>query len=259
MVVVSIILMVLDQRQHHLEGLRGALSTALFPLRSLVNLPVTASNSLQESLASRSYLIEQNQQLRQKQLLLEVRMLKMSAIERENQRLRAILRSTKQEWEKVLVASMIAVDLDPYRHRIKINRGSNDGVFIGHPVLDAQGVVGQIAHVDPFHSDLLLITDPSHSLPVRVVRNGLRAIAIGTGEPTLEIPHIPNNADIEVGDLLVTSGLDLRFPPDYPVAKISHIERNPTETYAHITAEPSAKLQQTEELLLIWPGKRENP
>ncbi|QEP42434.1 rod shape-determining protein MreC [Ectothiorhodospiraceae bacterium BW-2] len=248
----SIVFMVSDHHSTYLDSVRTGLSTLLYPLRYLVNLPVSATSSFSETFASRELLLQQNRELRHKQLLLEVRMQKMAAIEQENRRLRAMLKSSKEDWERVLVAEMVAVDSDPYRHRMKINRGIVNGVFIGHPVIDALGVVGQVVATDTFHSDLLLITDPSHSLPVRVLRNGLRAVAVGSGKHLLDIPHLPNNADIREGDLLVTSGLGQRFPADYPVARVVTIRRDPARTFAQVEAEPTAKLQQAQELLLIW-------
>jgi len=246
--------MTVDHRQRHLEGIRSAISVAIFPLRYMVNLPFVFVDWADETLTFRSNLIHENRALKEKQQLLEVKLQKLAFFEQENRRLRSMLQSAKRDWEKVLIAELMAVDFDPFKRLVQLNKGGNDGVFDGHPILDANGIVGQVIHIDPFSSTAMLITDPSHATPVHINRNGLRAIAMGTGEPNrLEIPHIPNSTDIRVGDLLVTSGLGLRFPPGYPVARISEIKRIPSEAYAQVYAEPVAHLERTQEVLLVWP------
>jgi rod shape-determining protein MreC len=258
LVIASIALMTLDHRQHTLEGIRSTLSVVVYPMQYLVNLPFVLADWAGESLSSHTTLLEQNRQLRDKQLKLEFKLQKMAALETENRRLRALLQSSSRKWERVLIAELVAVDFDPFKHQILLNKGSNDGVFEGHPLLDANGVMGQVNHVSPLTSSAILLTDPSHATPVQVNRNGLRSIAVGTGEPDrLEIPHIPNNADIQEGDLLVTSGLGLRFPAGYPVATVSSVVRDPTEPFAQITATPLAHLDRVREVLLVWPGEQE--
>ncbi len=248
----------LDHRQHHLEGIRATLSAIVYPLQYLVDLPFAIGGWASENLSARTTLLAENSELRERQLQLQFKLQKFEALESENQRLRALLQSSSRKWERVLIAELLQVDFDPFRHMVLLNKGSNDGVFEGHPLLDAHGVLGQVVHVSPLSSSAILITDPSHALPVQVNRNGLRALAVGTGEEgLLDIPHQPNNADIQVGDLLVTSGLGLRFPPGYPVATISSIEKDPTEPFATIQASPLAHLKSTREVLLVWPGSTE--
>lgn len=250
--------MTADHRQSHLEGIRSIISVAISPLRYMVNLPFVVISWADETFTLRSNLINENHALREKQQLLEVKLQKLAFFEQENRRLRSMLQSAKRDWEKVLIAELMAVDFDPFKRLVQLNKGSSDGVFEGHPIIDANGVVGQVIHVDPLSSTAMLITDPSHAIPIHNNRNGLRAIAMGTGAPNrLEIPHIPNSTDIRVGDLLVTSGLGLRFPPGYPVARISEIERIPSEAYALVYAEPIAHLERTQEVLLVWPEGRE--
>lgn len=246
--------MTVDHRQRHLEGIRSVISVAIFPLRYMVNLPFVVIDWADEAFTFRNNLIDENHALREKQQLLEVKLQKLAFFEQENRRLRSMLQSAKRDWEKVLIAELMAIDFDPFKRLVQLNKGSNDSVFDGHPILDANGIVGQVIHVDPFSSTAMLITDPSHATPIHINRNGLRAIAMGTGEPNrLEIPHIPNSTDIRVGDLLVTSGLGLRFPPGYPVARISEIKLIPSEAYAQVYAEPTAHLERTQEVLLVWP------
>ena len=258
LVIASLSLMTLDHRQHHLEGIRAGIAVVVYPLQYLVDLPFAIVGWAGETLTFRQHLIEENRELHDKQQTLQFKLQKFEALESENQRLRSLLQSSSRKWERVLIAELLQVDFDPFRQLVLLNKGKSDGVFEGHPLLDAHGVLGQVVHVSPISSSALLITDPSHSVPVQVNRNGLRTLAVGTGEDgTLDVPHLPNNADIEVGDLLVTSGLGLRFPPGYPVATISNIEKDPTEPYARVSATPLAHLKRTREVLLVWPAGEE--
>ena len=255
----SLALMTLDHRWHHLESVRAALGLVASPLQYVVGAPSATGLWLGQLFASRQSLQEDNERLKGRELLLEGRLQKMAALEAENMRLRALLDSTFKVAERVLVAELMEVDLEPFSQRIVINKGSRDDVFVGQPLLDANGVVGQVIHVAPFTSTAMLITDASHALPVRVNRTGLRAIAVGTGSPVrLELPHLPINADIEVGDLLVTSGLGGRFPPGYPVATVEKIDRNAAESFAAVVAKPVAKLEQSREVLLVWTPPAQN-
>ncbi len=254
--VASISLMTVDHRQHHLEGIRGGLSVLVYPLQALVDLPFAIGGWASENLSSRTTLQKENSELREKQLALQFKLQKFEALESENQRLRSLLQSSSRKWERVLIAELLQVDFDPFRHMVLLNKGGNDDVFEGHPLLDAHGVLGQVVHISPFSSSAILITDPSHAVPVQVNRNGLRTLAVGTGkEEYLDIPHLPNNADIQVGDLLITSGLGLRFPPGYPVATVTSIEKDPTEPFATVHATPMAHLKRTREVLLVWPAE----
>lgn len=256
MVLVSVLLMTVDHRQQHLETIRAGISVALYPLQYLVNLPMAVGNWTSESLATRTRLLEENELLRRRQLEMELRLQKFAALEAENSRLRAMLQSSRKVAERVLVAELLAIDLDPFKRQVLLNKGTVDGVFEGHPLLDAQGVMGQVIHVSPLTSTAMLLTDPSHAIPVQVNRNGLRAIALGTGEADrLEIPHVPNNADITVGDLLVTSGLGQRFPAGYPVARIADVQKDPTQPYSQVIATPTAELERVREVLLVWPAQ----
>jgi len=251
-VAVSLILMTVDHRQHHLESVRATLSLLVSPLQYLLGLPMGAGHWFGEALTSRQALQDENASLRSQQLLQNARLQKMAALEAENTRLRALLDSSFKVGERVLVAELLEVDVDPFSQEIVINKGSRDGVEAGQPIVDAEGVMGQVVHVAPFTSTAMLITDPSHAIPVEVNRTGLRAIATGMGSAShLEIPHLPLNADIKEGDLLVTSGLGGRFPPGYPVALVEKVERNPGQSFAEVSARPTARLEQSREVLLV--------
>jgi rod shape-determining protein MreC len=252
-VIVSLVLMTVDHRQHHLESVRSALSLVLSPLQYLLTVPAGVGHWLGESVTSRETLEEQNAELRSKELLQSARLQKMAALEAENERLRSLLDSSVKVGEHVLVAELLEVDFDPFSQDIVINKGSQQGVVVGQPIVDAEGVMGQVVHVAPYTSTAMLITDPSHAIPVADNRNGLRAIAMGTGSADrLDIPHLPLNADIKEGDLLVTSGLGGRFPPGYPVAIVEKVERNPGQAFSDVTARPTAHLEQSREVLLVW-------
>lgn len=256
----SLVLMTLDHRWHHLESVRAALGFVASPLQYVVDAPSATGHWLGQVFASRQSLQEENDRLKARALLLEGRLQKMAALEAENQRLRALLDSSFKVGDRVLVAEILAVDLEPFSQQIVINKGRRDDVTIGQPLLDASGVVGQVVHVAPFTSTAMLISDASHALPVRVNRSGLRAIAVGTGSPyRLELLHLPVNADIEVGDLLVTSGLGGSFPPGYPVATVEKVERDAAEAFATVVARPVAKLDQSREVLLVWTPPQAQP
>ena len=199
---------------------------------------------------------EENASLRTQQIMQKIQMQKLAALEAENIRLRELLDASFEVGEKRLIAELMSVNLDPYKHQIVINKGTLDDVFPGQPILDAAGVMGQIVHAGPYTSTAILITDTSHAIPVQVNRNGLRSIAIGSGTINrLELPYIPNNSDILPGDLLVTSGLGGRFPPGYPVATVGAVQHDPGRSFARVMAEPLAQLNQSREVLLVWPGE----
>ena len=248
----SIAMMTVDHRYHYLNGLRDVLSTAVYPLHYLVRLPTDTRGWLNENLAGRGALLEENARLREKQLFLSVQLQKLTVLEAENRRLRSLLESAVNTPERVLIAEMLAVDFDLYRHRILLNRGRQHGVHVGQPVLDPHGVVGQIVQADPFTATAIFITDVSHGLPIEISRTGVRTLALGTGNfQELKLPHIPNNGDVKVGDALVTSGLGGRFPRGYRVGTVTKVEFDPGSPFANITAKPFAQLDRIREVMLL--------
>lgn len=252
-VLLSLALMTLDHRQHRLDSARAALSLLIYPVQYLVNLPFRAGTWMAESLSSRTSLLQENSKLRDQALLQSAGLQKLSALENENIRLRELLQSSLRVHGEVRAAELLAVDLDPFRRQIVINKGSLHGITPGLPLLDANGLMGQIIHVGPLSSIALLITDPSHAVPVQVSRNGLRALALGTGaSDRLDLPYIPTDADIQVDDMLITSGLGGRFPPDYPVAKVVSVDHDPGQPFARIRAAPTAHLDHSREVLLVF-------
>lgn len=251
-VLLSLAMMHIDHRYQYLETVRNTLMTMVYPLQYLIQLPAEAGNWLSEVLVSRSALLAENAELRRKQTFINAQLQRLSALEAENRHLRMLLKSSVNIPERVLIAELLTVDFDPYRHQILLNKGTRDGVHVGQPLLDQHGVIGQIIHANAFTSLAILITDANHVLPVQVNRNGLRTLAVGTGNfRELELPYIPNNEDIRVGDLLVTSGLGGRFPRGYPVARVAEVKFDPGSPFAHIVAQPTTELDRSREMLLI--------
>ncbi|MFU8895303.1 MAG: rod shape-determining protein MreC [Gammaproteobacteria bacterium] len=260
MALLSVALMVLDHRQGHLETVRDALSVAVYPIRVLVDMPSATFGWTRERLAERSRLVAENRDLRIESLRLRAGMQQLATLEAENARLRSLMESPARLANRVQVAEILAVDLDPYRHRIALNRGAHAGVYAGQALLDAEGIVGQVVQVNPLGSEAILISDPSHATPVELNRNGLRTVALGMGDVTrLELPFLPNSADIRIGDLLTTSGLGDAFPAGYPVAQVTRVERRPGEPFARVEAEPTAALNRTRQVLLVWKGGEADP
>ncbi len=251
--ILSVGLIVADHRQHHLDFLRSTLSVLVYPLHYLASLPAALVHGVQGKLADEEQLRSQTRALHLENLQLKGRLQLFEALEAENMRLRDLLGSSFKVGDRVLIAELLAVDLDPYRQQVLVDKGSSSGIYLGQAVLDANAVMGQVIRVSPLSSTVLLITDPDHSLPVQVNRNGLRTVAVGTGFINrLALPHLPKNADIRVGDLLVTSGLGGHFPAGYPVALVSDVRLEQGKPFATVQAEPTARLDRTHEVLLVW-------
>ena len=241
-----------DQKTDKLVPLRYGLAYFATPFYIAGDIPSRISYALSQSVTSSELLKEENLRLKQQVLLLQRRVQKLAAMSAENVRLRELLNSSDLLDESVRVAEIIGVDPDPVRHEIIINHGDDGGVRKGMPVLDAQGLMGQVIEVGPFTSRVILITDSTHAIPVQLNRNGMRAIAVGSGSlDRLVLTYVPDTADIEVGDLLISSGLGQRFPEGYPVATVSRVEHHPGLPFAVIDATPTARLDRSRHVLLI--------
>ena len=252
-VVLSIILLTTDQHSHYLDNFRSALSIFVYPIQALVNLPSTFSEGLAETIVSYDDLATENNKLKQQQLIADVKLLKFAALEKENIRLRAVLENSFKLGEQFLIAELLSIKLAAYEHIVLVNKGTRFGVHQKQPVLDINGVVGQVTRALPLSSEIMLITDPSHAIPVQVNRNGLHTIAVGSGQLNrLNLPFLPNNADIKPGDLLITSGLGGTFPQGYPVAVVDTFVPQPDKPFANIYATPKAALNRNRELLIVW-------
>ena len=258
-VALSILLMVLDHRQNHLDTVRKTIGVAVYPLQIVVDAPFRLWGWLTESTADRGDLQRDLSRLEAEMLLTRAELQQLTALRAENDRLRDLLDARPRLRDEIRVAEIMAVDANPYRHNFVIDIGENDGVYNGQAIIDADGVIGQVLEVGLATSQAILISDPSHALPVEVSRNGLRTIANGTGEfDRLDLPFLPNNADIVPGDVLVTSGLGGAFPAGYPVAVVASVNRIPQASFADVTAAPSSSLDQVREVLLIWSAEAES-
>jgi rod shape-determining protein MreC len=253
LVLLSVAAMALD-RYGHMEPVRAALGVTMYPVQMAVHLPLQAGHWALDMVTLRRTLLEENERLREAQLLTSARLMKLEELEAENRRLRNLLDSSIEAGEQVLIAEVLAVEMDPFTRQLLLNKGSRSKVYRGQPIIDAQGVMGQVIHVNPITATALLITDPSHALPVQFSRNGLRSVAVGTGVgSTLELLHLPNNADVTVGDRVVTSGLGGRFPAGYLVGEVVAVDTETGRPFARVLVEPSAQLERNREVLLVWP------
>ncbi|WP_081499219.1 rod shape-determining protein MreC [Pseudomonas sp. GM79] len=255
--VLSVALMVVDARFTLLKPVRSQMSLVLMQSYWITDLPQRLWQGVASQFGSRTELVAENEKLKTENLLLQGRMQKLAALTEQNVRLRELLNSSALVNEKVEVAELIGMDPNPFTHRIIINKGERDGVILGQPVLDARGLMGQVVELMPYTSRVLLLTDTTHSIPVQVNRNGLRAIASGTGNPErLELRHVADTADIKEGDLLVSSGLGQRFPAGYPVATVKEVIHDSGQPFAIVRAVPTAALNRSRYLLLVFSDGR---
>jgi rod shape-determining protein MreC len=260
LIFVSIMLMYFDNRDNHLDAVRTSIGAAVYPLRVIVDAPVRLWRWIDDSTESRNTMELELARLRAERLLTNARLQKFSSLEAENARLRALLDVRTLVRDRARVAEIMSVDANPYSHSLIINVGTQDGVSDGQALIDVDGVVGQVIEAGLMTSQAMLISDTDHALPVEVNRNGLRTIVVGTGKiDKLELPFVVNNADIKVGDLLVTSGLGGAFPAGYPVAIVESVTRIPQEPYADVTATPAASLGQVREVMLIFAVGAQGP
>lgn len=250
----SVAVMVLDHNDEHLKTVRRILSATVHPIRLVIDAPFSLGHWIGDSAATRSELMDENRLLQEQNLIQSVRLQRQVALEAENARLRALLDSTAKVSGRVLIGEIMSIDMNPFRHRITINKGSNDGLYVGQALIDADGIIGQVVRDQFFSGEALLITDIDHALPVEIVRSRLRTIAVGTGDlERLSLPFLPRNSDVVEGDILVTSGLGGTFPPGYPVGTINEISGDSGEPFLIVSARPAAGLNRIREVLLIWP------
>ncbi len=251
----AVALMVADHHGRFLSMAKDKLALVAYPLLRAVDLPIRAGRWLGETFSERSALNARNRELERRWLLDQARLNRLPALEAENRRLRELLESSPKLGDRVLVAELLDVDLDPYSHRVALNKGSVDGVYRGQPVADANGIVGQVESVTPLSAFAMLISDPSHAIPVAVNRTGLRTIAYGTGQTDrLVLRDLTASADVAKDDLIVASGLGGRFPNGYPVGRVVDIQANPGDAFLTVIVAPSAALNRSREVLLVWPG-----
>lgn len=249
-------LLIVDYRTTYFVKTRSVLATIVVPLQYVVNAPFDVVDWMSTSLATQKQLLAENTQLRVQAMLLQAQLQKLFELERENNQLRALLESAKAQTTntKVLVAQVLAVDSDPFVQEVIIDHGNAAKIYVGQPVLDASGIMGQVISVAPSVSRIMLLSDTRSAIPIELVRNGLRGIVVGRGEyDDLALVHIPEAADIKVGDQLVSSGLGQRYPVGYPVGVVTKIKHYSGQPFMDIAVKPSAALDRSRLVLLIWP------
>jgi rod shape-determining protein MreC len=250
-VMLSLVLMAADARFKYLLEIRQAFSTVIYPLQKLANVPGTIYDGVSEFFFS-GHLADENIHLKQQHLVDRGQLQQLGALEAENAQLRKLLEATQRVESKAVMAEILHVPRDPFNRKVMLDKGSQSGVQPGQVVVDDIGVVGQITRDYPWASEVTLITDKDHSVPVQVVRNGLRSVISGTGKDAmLELRYLAVNTDIQEGDSLVTSGIDGVYPPGLPVAVVSKIERNPTYVFARVTCTPVAGVGHNRQLLIL--------
>jgi rod shape-determining protein MreC len=253
LLVFSLFLVLAYPRSVWVQQLNKTAGYMVLPVQYIVDFPLRIVGLLLDEFTSRQMLQHENAMLKAKLVLLEGRLQKVYAIENENQQLRALLQSADRVEDRVSVAQLLAVNLSPFAQTILINQGSNDQAFVGQPVLDPYGVMGQVISVNASTSQVMLLTDSRSAVPVQVSRNGLRAIAVGVPEKnSLQLKYVTDTMDIREGDLLVTSGLGQRYPFGYPVGTVTSVQSNTGEHFKIVDVEPAAHLDRSRLLLLVW-------
>ncbi len=252
----SALLIFFDHKMASFESVRGYLQSLVSPLQYIANTPKQLMTWASENIVTRQQLMTENQQYRLNELAFHEQAMQLDIIKQENARLRSLLASPLRSNIQKMVAEVLSVDSDPYTHQVVINRGANDGVYEGQPVLDAQGIVGQILHVGQTSSRVILITDISHSVPVRVERNGLRLLSSGSGRiDRLTHNFVPHSADVQTGDLLVSSGLGGKYPEGYPVATVAFVSQDESREFVSVYSTPIAQIDRLRYLLLLSETK----
>ncbi|RUO34012.1 rod shape-determining protein MreC [Aliidiomarina soli] len=257
--VLAFLLLILDLRMGAMQQVRMVLNSAVSPVQYLAAVPEQLLQGVYESVRTRRSLSSENAQLKREMLELQGVVQRFDFLVTENQRLRSLLSSESDLDTTRMVAEVIAVDSDPFSQQVVINKGLLHGVYLGQPVIDDQGIVGQISSVGVSTSRVILISDPSHGLPTRSRISGIRVVAQGVGETErLELMHVPHSTDLEEGELLFSSSLGGVFPEGYPVAEITRIRRDESFPFAQVDARPVAQLDRIRMVLLLWPADGEH-
>jgi rod shape-determining protein MreC len=254
MLICSALLIFFDHKMTSFEGVRGYLQSLVSPLQYLATAPKQLLDWSVDNMVTKKQLVDDNKTLKMNELVYKERAIQLRIVQQENERLRTLLHSPVRVDVKTMLAEILSVDGDPYSQQVVINRGANDDVHEGQAIVDDQGVVGQILHAGTITSRVLLITDVSHAVPVRIERNGTRLVASGTGNINrMSINHVSNSTDIKPGDLLVTSGLGGKYPEGYPVARVTIVKKDESRPFAYVQSEPIAQINRLRYLLLLWP------
>ncbi|HEY3654970.1 MAG TPA: rod shape-determining protein MreC [Steroidobacteraceae bacterium] len=246
-------LIIFDKRYDHVGQIRRFLSVVAYPVQVAVASPFEGWDWFRESVSSRETLRADKAKLEAELRLANFRLQRYEALEAESRRLRALRDNTADVANRFVVGDIMDLDIDAFRERVLVDKGARDGVFVGQAVLDAGGVFGQVARVEELTSEVILVSDAAHAIPVQVNRNGLRTIAVGTGDMSrLKLPYLSTSADVIAGDLLVTSGLGGGFPAGYPVGTVAEVKRDPAQSLAEVEVRPAAALDRSREVMFVW-------
>ena len=247
----SIVFMAVDARLNYLSQVRQAFIAALHPLEIAANTPSEWIRDIKKYFSAHNLLVQENYALKQQAFEHQVSLQRLSTIQAENEHLRHLLNGNIPIQPKAVLAEILHMGRDPFTHVVVVNRGGQHNILAGQAVVDSKGVIGQVTRVYPFTSEVTLITDKELSIPIQIERNQLRAIAFGEGNGTLDIPYLPTNVDIKVGDKLVTSGIDGVYPNGLAVATVTKIQQNPESPFAKIVSTPIAGVSNHLQLLLL--------
>ena len=251
--VLALGLIIFDKRYDHLGQIRRFLSVVAYPVQVAVASPFQGWDWFRESVTTRDALRADKAKLEAQLRLANFRLQRYEALEAESQRLRALRDNTAEVANRFVIGDIMALDLDAFRERVLVDKGARDGVFVGQAVLDSGGVFGQVARVEQLTSEVILVSDAAHAIPVQINRNGLRTIAVGGGDMSrLKLPYLSTSADVVAGDLLVTSGLGGGFPAGYPVGTVAEVKRDPAQSLADVEVRPAAALDRARELMFVW-------
>ena len=248
----SLLLLFLDARYQYLEFARSALSVLTYPLQRMVAAPGALWHQADSFLAFQGNLVRDNAQLRQQHNEDAAQLQQLQALQAENQHLRELLAVQQRAGYSMQTAEIMYTERDIFKRKLFLDKGAQANVLAGQVVMDDSGVVGQVTRVYPWLSEVTLVTDRGHAVPVQVLRNGLRSVVFGSGDTTmLALRYMPTSADIQAGDVLVTSGIDGTYPPGLPVARVSNIERDPAYPFARILCAPVAGVDRMRQLLIL--------
>ena len=246
-------LIIIDKRYDKLGEIRRYLSVIAYPVQIAVASPFEGWDWFRESVTTRDALRADKARLEAELRLAQFRLQRYAALESESERLRELRESTADVTDRFVIGRIMHLDLDAFRERVLVDKGARDGIYVGQAVLDAGGVFGQVARVGQLTSEVILVSDAAHAIPVQINRNGLRTIAVGTGDTSrLKLPYLPTSADAVVGDLVLTSGLGGGFPAGYPVGTIAEVRRDPSQSLADVEVKPAAALDSARELMFVW-------
>ena len=250
--VLALAIMVADARFHALDMARSAVATVTYPLQQAALAPGDILGRISDFFVTQNKLQRENTELKHSLLKKSEELQRLSLIEGELSSLRKLLGARDTLRERSTLAEILHSGRNPFRRKVIVDKGNRDDIELGQAVISADGVLGQVTAVFPFTSEITLLADKNQAVPVMLRRNGLRAVVFGNGrDGTLDLPFIPLNADVQNGDILVTSGIDGTYPAGLYVAKVTNIERNATQSFAKITCTPLAGIDRDRHALVL--------